>query len=186
MAMFTLRIQKSEGVIMVGVKYLVALGAIFITLQPALSQSTYDKNGKLIDQSQHKPYNTKPAWQTTGESLAKPPENLKEKVNLDGIPDYTGKQRFLNGLVYDHVVKQGPNYVMTFNVKESPEQVKEWYQNVFQMYKWNITHNDPTSLMATDKDFNTCIVQIAGPVTGYAAKDEHGSYTIRYQYAKPR
>ena len=97
--MFTLRIQKSEGVIMVGVKYLVALGAIFITLQPAFSQSTYDKNGKLIDQSQHKPYNTKPAWQTTGESLAKPPENLKEKVNLDGIPEYTGKQRFLNGLV---------------------------------------------------------------------------------------
>lgn len=118
------------------------------------------------------------------EYLTKGPEPMKQKQNLDGVPEYTGKARFLQGLYYDHVGKQGPNYVMMFNTKETKEQVKDWYSTVFNTYGWKMMHNDKDSIMATNKDGNTCTIQIGGPVAGLSDKDDRGSYTIRYQYAK--
>lgn len=153
------------------------------------SQAGFCQNGNkatLPEQLNRSKLNQKPAWQVTGESLAKPPSTLKDKVSLEGIPEYTGKSKFVNGLVYEKVGKQGANYVMTFNVKETKSQVKDWYQGVFQMYKWNITHNDADSLMAFDKNRNSCIIQISEPVPGVNARDDRSSYTIRYQYSKPQ
>lgn len=166
---------------------LVSLSLLVTSLFSAQAGSCQNGN-KATQPGQLNPakINQKPSWQNTGESLAKPPEGLRDKVALEGIPEYTGKAKFLNGLVYDKVGKQGPNYVMTFNVKETKSQVKDWYQSVFQMYKWNITHNDADSIMAFDKNRNSCIVQIAEPVQGYASKDDRSSYTIRFQYAKPQ
>ncbi len=163
---------------------LVSLFLAQLSLQAGLCQVPNPQTDKQKGQLDPNKLNKKPAYQPTGESLAKPPDNLKDKVNLDGVPEYTGKARFLNGLVYDRVGKQGANYVMTFNVKETKDQVKDWYQSVFQMYNWKINYKDQDSIMATNKDGNNCIVQIAEPVAGYSNKDERSSYTIRYQYAK--
>jgi hypothetical protein len=131
--------------------------------------------------------NKKPAWLKTGEALAKVPEGLKEKVSLPDVPEYTGKAKFLNGLIYDHVGKLGPCYVMNFNTKETSNQVIDWYRSVFQMYGWKIDYQDKDSINATNKKSgNMCILQVSGPVAGYDVKGDNGSYSIRYQYAKPQ
>jgi hypothetical protein len=166
----------------------IVLASMTIALaQPALAQGTTNQAKAVDPKLQGRPVQAVKPPMPSGshdEYLTKGPEPMKQKQNLDGIPEYTGKARFLQGLYYDHVGKQGPNYVMMFNTKETKEQVKDWYQSVFGTYGWKTLHSDKDALMATNKDGNTCTIQIGGPVPGLSAKDDRGSYTIRYQYAK--
>ena len=55
------------------------------------------------------------------DEVASAPDTLKEKISLPNLPEYTGKAKFLNGLVYNRIKndKQGPAYVMCFNAKET-------------------------------------------------------------------
>jgi len=116
--------------------------------------------------------------QQKNQSIASPPESLKEKVSLPDIPDYTGQPKFISGFTY-HVPKQGPSYVMTFNVKEDRNTVFEWWKNTLQMYKWNMLHSGNGAMTATNKDGNMVTIQISGPEFT-PEKLYRASYKIRY------
>ncbi len=114
------------------------------------------------------------------------PDKLKEKVTVPELPEYTGKSKYLHGLVYPSNPdnKKGPTYVMVFNTKETESQVHDWWLNSLRQYKWNITYTSADVVQGTNKDGSSCIVQIGGPVIGQA-KDDRASYVIRYQAGKP-
>ena len=119
------------------------------------------------------------------ELVAAAPDRLKEKVTLPNVPEYTGKAKFLRGLVYNHIKneKQGPAYVMNFNAKETQAQVHEWWLNSLRQYRWNITYTSKDVVQGTDKDGATCIIQIGFPTPG-VAKDDKSSFVVRYQSLK--
>ncbi len=114
------------------------------------------------------------------------PDKLKEKVSVPELPEYTGKSKYLHGLIYPSSTdnKKGPTYVMVFNTKESENQVRDWWLNSLRQYRWNITYSSADVVQGTNKDGSSCIVQIGGPVIGQA-KDDKSSYVIRYQAGKP-
>lgn len=122
--------------------------------------------------------------QQPSELLTSPPEPLKQKVSCPNLPEYTGKSKFINGLVYrnwhDAKSKQGPAYVMCFNAKETPEQVHDWWLNSMRQYRWNITYSSSDVVRGVDKDGSNCSVQTSGPVLGYD-KDDRSSFVVRFQ-----
>jgi hypothetical protein len=109
--------------------------------------------------------------------LAAPPDEMKGKVSLPDIPDYTGQPKFVNGFSY-HVPKQGPSYVMTFNVKEDRPTVIEWWKNTLKTYRWNIISAERDAVTAT-KEGNMCVIQVSTPAYP-ADKNIKCSYQIRY------
>ena len=117
--------------------------------------------------------------------VAGAPDALKQKVQLPNLPEYTGKSRFLNGLVYNNIAnnKQGPAYVMCFNAKETGDQVRDWWLNSLRAYRWNITFTSHDVVQGTDSNGSTCIIQISGPVYGYD-KDDRSSFVVRFQSGK--
>ncbi len=122
--------------------------------------------------------------QQPSDLLTTPPETLKQKVSCPNLPEYTGKSKFINGLVYknwhDPKSKQGPAYVMCFNAKETPEQVHDWWLNSMRQYRWNITYSSSDVVRGVDKDGSNCSVQTSGPVLGFD-KDDRSSYVVRFQ-----
>jgi hypothetical protein len=123
--------------------------------------------------------------QQASELVAAAPDRLKDKVSLPNVPEYTGKAKYLHGLVYSHInnQKQGPAYVMCFNAKESIPQVRDWWLASLRQYRWNITYTSKDVVQGSDKDGSTCIIQIGPPVAG-VAKDDKASFEIRFQAAK--
>ena len=119
------------------------------------------------------------------EAVASAPDTLKEKVSLPNLPEYTGKAKFLHGLIYSHIKneKQGPAYVMYFNAKETQAQVHEWWLNSLRQYRWNITYTSKDVVQGTDKDGASCIIQVGFPTPG-VAKDDRASFVVRYQSLK--
>lgn len=119
------------------------------------------------------------------ELVAAAPETLKEKVPLPNVPEYTGKAKYLHGLVYNHInnTKQGPAYVLCFNAKETIPQVRDWWLNSMRQYRWNITYTSKDVVQGNDKDGSNCIIQIGPPVSG-VSKDDKSSFEIRFQAAK--
>jgi hypothetical protein len=123
--------------------------------------------------------------QQANELVAAAPDRLKDKVSLPNVPEYTGKAKYLHGLVYSHInnQKQGPAYVMCFNAKESIPQVRDWWLASLRQYRWNITYTSKDVVQGSDKDGSTCIIQIGPPVAG-VSKDDKASFEIRFQAAK--
>jgi hypothetical protein len=113
------------------------------------------------------------------------PDKLKEKVSLPNVPEYTGKAKYLHGLIYPAKgnEKQGPTYVMCFNAKETMPQVHDWWLTSMRQYSWNISYTTSDVIRGTDKNGSFCIIQIGPPVAG-VAKDDRSSFEIRFQEAK--
>lgn len=139
----------------------------------------------LVAQSAHAQQGQRQTTANVTDEVASAPDTLKEKISLPNLPEYTGKAKFLNGLVYNHIKneKQGPAYVMCFNAKETIPQVKDWWLNSLRQYRWNITYTSPSVVQGNDKDGSTCIIQIGVPTAG-VAKDDRSSFIIRYQALK--
>ncbi|MCW5823034.1 MAG: hypothetical protein KIT34_09545 [Cyanobacteria bacterium TGS_CYA1] len=60
---------------------------------------------------------------------------LKAPMNVPEVPNYTGQTTFVGGLMYPNK-KGGPTVSMHYRVRETPDQVIEWYEEALKAYKW--------------------------------------------------
>lgn len=90
---------------------------------------------------------------------------LKQKIDIPGIPEYTGKVEYLGGTVFPNS-KGGPTYIMNFRCKENSAEVHAWYENSLKMYQWKIITTDPSLIQAQDKDKNFCYILVGANKDG--------------------
>jgi len=60
---------------------------------------------------------------------------LKAPISIPEVPSYTGQTTFVGGLMYPNK-KGGPTVSMHYRVRETPDQVIEWYEEALKAYKW--------------------------------------------------
>lgn len=130
--------------------------------------------------------NTPPAYRTRPYQLS-PEDNhkldqLKDKVDLPDLPAFTGKARFVTGTV-EQGSKGGPRYSMVFEAEEPQNQVIDWYDNVFRMYKWNNIQKSASSVSATHKEGHFASVSTDSVVRTGGNARVHSSFTVHYQMA---
>lgn len=90
---------------------------------------------------------------------------LEKKIDIPGIPEYTGKTQYLGGLVFPNS-KGGPTYIMNFRCKEKSADVHAWYENSLKMYQWKIITTDPKLITAEDKEKNFCYILVGDAKEG--------------------
>ncbi|HEY9773253.1 MAG TPA: hypothetical protein V6C81_05540 [Planktothrix sp.] len=105
--------------------------------------------------------------------------SLREPVQLQDLPAFTGHATFVNGHV--HESDNGPSWLMTFKVKESPQQVMEWYRNVLRMQQWNIKQSTSDTICATKKNSQCTIA-----VNNFRTKEYQTHLEIMYFLSKNR
>jgi hypothetical protein len=110
-------------------------------------------------------------------------EQLRDKVDLPDLPPFTGKAKFVSGTV-EQGAKGGPRYSMVFEAEEPQNQVVDWYDNVFRMYKWNGIQKSTSSVSATHKEGHFASVSTDSVVNAGAHNPKiHSSFTVHYQMA---
>lgn len=107
-------------------------------------------------------------------------ENLKDKVDLPDLPAYTGKSKFISGSV-EQGSKGGPRYQMVFETEEPQNQVIDWYENVFRMYKWTDIQKSHSSISATHKDGHFASIATDALINPGVPSRSRSSFTIQYQ-----
>ncbi len=88
------------------------------------------------------------------------PDNLNQKVSINGLPEYAGKQTFLTGKMQN--TKVGPQYRETFIAMEPPSQVLDWYKGALTGYKWQIVTSDAVQVYAKKPEGSSIIVTVSG------------------------
>lgn len=97
-------------------------------------------------------------------------QQLKEQPELPQLPTYSGKSKFAHGVVQSN--QEGWTvYRLSILTQEKPQEVRDWYQNTFNMYQWTTTSTAGTSLSAEQKNGSTCSV-IVNPVQEANFKSE--------------
>jgi hypothetical protein len=86
-------------------------------------------------------------------------EVLKQKISINGLPDYSGKQTFLTGRMHNTPV--GPQYQENFIAVEPPTQIVDWYKSALTGYKWEIIDNDGSMMHAKKSDGSSLTVTIS-------------------------
>jgi hypothetical protein len=99
---------------------------------------------------------------------------LKEKVSIAGLPEYSGKQKFLFGMY--HKTEIGPQYSEQFLAMEQATQVVDWYKSALSSYKWEILNSDATRVMAKKPDGSSISI-IADP-----CKSKEGRTIVKINY----
>lgn len=103
-------------------------------------------------------------------------QNLTSAPELPDIPPYTGKDfKFKSGTVQPNA-RGGPVYVVRLDVKEPKNQVIDWYDNVFRMYKWKHEKYDDY-IKARHPQGHICIVSVS---TALPDSNARTAVTIRY------
>jgi soluble lytic murein transglycosylase-like protein len=72
--------------------------------------------------------------------------NLNDKVELDYLPDFTGKQIFVSGTVHER--NDGPTYIQHFKAEATADQVLDWYRQVLGSNKWRIENDNKQAIVA--------------------------------------
>ena len=143
--------------------------------------------GLAAGQQMSSAQNTPSAYRSKPYPIA-PEENhkldqLRDKVDLPDLPTYTGKAKFVSGTV-EQGAKGGPRYSMVFEAEEPQNQVVDWYDNVFRMYKWNDIQKSTSSVSANHKEGHYASVSTDAVVrTGVNNPKVHSSFTVHYQMA---
>ena len=88
-----------------------------------------------------------------------PEMRLREPVDLPDLPRFSGHSKFMLGHL--RTTQQGQACLMTFQVKESPQQVMDWYTSVLSMQQWKTVSQAAGSISAS-KDNNRCTIRIDG------------------------
>jgi hypothetical protein len=88
-------------------------------------------------------------------------EHLKDIADTPGVPKYTGKYHFVEGVVFPAAIS-GPSFTMKFDAQEKPEKVLAWYKDVFDSGKWEIEKvtTDEKKRIGATKDKNICRVLV--------------------------
>ncbi|MBX9691152.1 MAG: hypothetical protein K2Z81_02140 [Cyanobacteria bacterium] len=109
-------------------------------------------------------------------------QNLDKPVALPNVPDYSGEQAYMSGMIYPNN-SNGPGYFMVFNTRHKQDQVKDWWLNALRMHKWNIGFTNATTVTADSKEGSVSI-QVAAKVDRAnepkKTNNMNGSYTIFY------
>ncbi len=120
-----------------------------------------------------------PANRRTQQPAEYQASDLDREIQLPNVPSYTGKQKYVSGLIYPNA-KQGPGYYMIYNTEHTESQVKEWWQNALSMDPWKVNFTDATTVKARAKDGSTCNIVVMGVqgVNKDTAKGMRGSYSL--------
>jgi|GEM_PF-1394573 hypothetical protein len=104
--------------------------------------------------------------------------NMDRPVSLPDIPQFTGKQEFSTGLIYNNA-KGGPGYYMTYNTENPQEEVRSWWLNALRMHQWKVEFSDEAHIKAHTKKGGKCTISVAAPM-GAKSPKMRASYTILY------
>lgn len=85
-------------------------------------------------------------------------EKLSQKVSINGLPDYSGKQTFVWGRSHDTPI--GPQYQEQFIAMEPPTQILDWYKGALSSYKWQILDSDPSHVHAKKQDGTSIVITV--------------------------
>jgi hypothetical protein len=110
---------------------------------PAFAGTPETPSKTATGEQMPKPDRTK--WESRSEPLLQV-DQLKTKVDLPNLPEFTGRAKFLGGIV--HPSDRGESYVMRFSAKEDAKLVIDWYKNTLNMYKWKIDYTDAQTVTA--------------------------------------
>lgn len=89
-----------------------------------------------------------------------PPKlNKYETVEFPDLPEFTGKAKLI--LQHRNKVESGISTIQVKRVKESMQQVHDWYSSVLKMNKWVIIHDDPRTIIA-NRQGNSVNLQLNG------------------------
>lgn len=105
-------------------------------------------------------------------------QNMQQPVSLPDLPQFTGKQEFSTGLIYNNA-KGGPGYYMTFNTENPKEEIRSWWLNALRMHQWKVEFSDEAHIKAHTKKGGKVSVQVAAPM-GAKSPKMRASYTIFY------
>lgn len=152
-------------------------------VEPGQSQESTSAPGAALPQETKIP---KIPWaQNKKENDFSQPQPLRDQPELPQLPSYSGKSRFLAG----HVQSNPEGWIVysvKYETKEPAQDVRDWYQNAFNMYQWNTTQSGGTVVGAEQKNGNTCSVRVQptrDPV--YLSKVEL-SYTVAPEGLVPK
>ena len=99
---------------------------------------------------------------------------LSQKFTINGLPEYSGKQKFLAGRKY--VSESGPQYMQEFLVMEPASQVIDWYKDALGSYKWKITSSANNFIQAKRSDGSSVMI-VASPF-----KSKEGRSRVKISY----
>jgi hypothetical protein len=91
-------------------------------------------------------------------------EKLKDKVSINGLPEYSGKQKFITGRMHNTPI--GAQYHEEFIAMEPATQILDWYKGALTGYKWEIVTTEPNRVLAKKQDGSSITVgvnQISSP-----------------------
>jgi hypothetical protein len=86
-------------------------------------------------------------------------EKLTQKVSMNGLPEYSGKQTFIGGRLNQTPI--GPQYQEQFIAVEQPNQIVDWYKNALSGYKWEIVDSDASRVHAKKPDGSSITVTVS-------------------------
>jgi hypothetical protein len=93
-----------------------------------------------------------------GKAPTQPEVRLREPMELADLPKFSGHAVFLGGHL--RTTGNGDAVLMSFKVKESPDQVRDWYSNVLHMGQWKVM-TDKEDIISARKNDNTCTVSVS-------------------------
>jgi hypothetical protein len=131
-----------------------AIGLCWLGLSPAFAQQTQWQNN----------------WGLQQKASTENMQKLKEQPELPQLPSYSGKTKFVQGCVQTDD-KGRSTYQFDLLTKEHPQQVKDWYQNAFNMYKWQMIDASTSSMTADAPNGNSCTIMVhASDTPGYSSQ----------------
>lgn len=106
-----------------------------------------------------------------------PNKKLDQMIELPDLPSYSGKTTFIRGHQLDG--DKETSYRLMFYAKDTPDEVRNFYSNVFSMYNWKmIDHSGPT-ITAAAKNGGRATVSITK--ADRAHKDQGSIVVIMYR-----
>lgn len=168
---------------------LVAVGMSAAQNADAQSPQTYSSGGTLPKTTNYRfkgksgkdlllPDHSRAAPRTGAQPSEYAATNMDRPVALPDIPQFTGKQEFSTGLIYNNA-KGGPGYYMTYNTENPQEEVRSWWMNALRMHQWKVEFSDEAHIKAHTKKGGKCSIQVAAPM-GAKSPKMRASYTIFY------